>query len=220
MTARRKERMQAVLDKRQTDLTAYLDCVHKPHNLSAIQRTCDAVGIKEVHCTFLGENEYRTHNHSSAGIGKWVDVVTHDSTPQGMKHLQDKGYKIYAAHLSDRAVDYRSVDYTRPCAVLLGAEKWGVSEEASDLADEHIIIPMIGLGQSLNVSVAAAIVLYEAQRQRQEKGFYDQVQLDEETYKNTLFEWMQPVIAERCRKDGRPYPELDEDGHPIDYSEN
>jgi len=123
--------------------------------------------------------------------------------------------KVYAAHLSEVAVDYRAVDFTQPCCLLLGAEKEGVSAEGAELADGHVIIPMFGLGASLNVSVAAAVILFEAQRQRLAAGLYEQPRLPEAEIRRTLVEWLHPRIAERCRNEGRPYPELDEDGAVI-----
>jgi len=87
-------------------------------------------------------------------------------------------------------VDYRQLDYTCPTCVLLGTEKWGVSPEAAELSDAHILIPMMGMVQSLNVSVAAAVILFEAQRQRLQRGLYDQPQLSPEGYTEMLENWV------------------------------
>jgi tRNA (guanosine-2'-O-)-methyltransferase len=119
---------------------------------------------------------------------------------------------LLAAHLSDEARDYRDFDYTRPTAFLLGSELWGVSTRAAALADAHVVIPMEGLVNSLNVSVAAALLLYEARRQREAAGYYDACRLPPEVYSRTLFEWSHPEIARRCRERGLPYPPLTEDG--------
>ncbi|MGL6340628.1 MAG: TrmH family RNA methyltransferase, partial [Waterburya sp.] len=113
------------------------------------------------------------------------------------------------------AIDYRQVDYTKPTAILLGTEKWGVSEEAANLVDGHIIIPMQGMVQSLNVSVANAVILYEAQRQRLAVGMYEQVRLDPETYKTVMFEWSYPRVAAIYRRLGKPYPNLGEEGEIL-----
>ncbi|WP_435101567.1 tRNA (guanosine(18)-2'-O)-methyltransferase TrmH [Arhodomonas sp. AD133] len=213
MSAERLARMRATLDRRQPDLQVLLDQVHKPHNLSAILRTCDAVGVAEAHAVTAAGKGFDLHRHSSAGIGQWVDVHTHEAVDEAVSALQARDLKVYAAHLSERAVDFRSVDYTRPCAVLLGAELHGVSAQGAELADEHVVIPMAGLGASLNVSVAGAVLLFEAQRQRAAAGAYDRPRLDAATYRRKLFEWMQPRIARYCRERGLAYPQLDEEGH-------
>ena len=123
-----------------------------------------------------------------------------------------------AAHLSEQAVDFRQVDYTEPCVIIMGTEKLGISEEVAEIADEHIVVPMLGLGQSLNVSVATAVILYEAQRQRWEKGCYERgTTIDPETYRTTLFEWMQPKLTRYCKQKGIPYPNIDEDGDVVDH---
>ena len=203
--------MRAALEQRQPDLTVLLDQVNKPHNLSAILRTCDAVGVLQAHAV-SPQGVVAAHRHSSAGVGKWVPIVAHRDVCSAIRALRTDGLRVYAAHPVTGAVDYRQVDYTVPCAVLMGAELWGVSEAARPLADEFIAIPMLGLGASVNVSVAAAVILYEAQRQRLAKGMYDRPQLDAQTLRRLLFEWLQPRVARRCREQGLAYPELDETG--------
>ena len=214
MTARRMERMRRALERRQPDLAVLMDQVHKPHNLGAVLRTCDGVGVATVHAvTRRGEPSPR--RAASSGVGQWVDVRTHPDIPAAMAELREQGFSVYAAHLSDEAVDFRSVDYTRPSAILLGAEKHGVGLEAAALADRHITIPMHGLGASLNVSVAAAVILYEAERQRAAAGLYDRPRLADETIRRKLFEWLHPRLAARYRSSGEPYPDLDDEGHVV-----
>jgi len=214
MTAERLARMRAVLDRRQPDLRVLLDGVHKPHNVSAILRTCDAVGVFQAHAVWRGER-LAVHRHCSAGAGQWVRMRTHGDAVEAVSSLRAEGLRVYAAHLSERAVDFREADYTRPCAVLMGAELWGVSEPAAAVADVHVTIPMSGLVASLNVSVAAAVILFEAQRQRAAAGLYDQPRLDPGIYRRTLFEWLHPKLAAHLRARGAPYPDLDEDGDPV-----
>jgi tRNA (guanosine-2'-O-)-methyltransferase len=112
-------------------------------------------------------------------------------------------------------VDYRAADYTRPTCVLLGAEKWGVSDEAADAADANIVIPMLGMVQSLNVSVAAATILFEAQRQRLAAGLYDAPQLEAAELARLTFEWGYPELAPLYRERGEPYPALNEQGQVV-----
>ena len=206
--------MRHTLERRQPDLQVLLDQVHKPHNLSAILRTCDAVGVPRAHAVSRHQ-DFSVHRAASSGTGQWVDVQTHEGLPEAIQTVQGAGMKVYAAHLSETAVDYRQVDYTQPCCLLLGAEKEGVSDEGAALADGHVVIPMFGLGASLNVSVAAAVILFEAQRQRLAAGWYDRPRLDEAEMHRTLVEWLHPRVARRCRDEGRPYPALDEDGAVI-----
>ncbi|MCC5811883.1 MAG: tRNA (guanosine(18)-2'-O)-methyltransferase TrmH [Ectothiorhodospiraceae bacterium] len=212
MTANRYRRLQTVLAQRQPDLTVAMAGVHKEHNVSAVIRTCDAVGVWEAHA--LGQHgRLVIRRTASAGIGRRVPLHYHDTVAEGCANLKRQGFRLYAAHWSERAVDFRVADYTRPCAILLGRELEGMPEEAAEAADEHITVPMLGLAESLNVSVAAAVILYEAQRQRQQAGLYETPRIDEATRTRVLFEWMHPRIARHCQAHKLPYPELDDDGH-------
>ena len=150
---------------------------------------------------------------ASAGSRKWVEIRAHRDLASALRHLRGSGHQVLAAHFSDTAVDFREVDYTRPTAILLGSELWGVSTGAAEGSDQHIVIPMEGMVASLNVSVATALILYEAQRQRQEAGLYGERRLSPDVYERKLFEWCYPEVAVQLRRDGRPYPELDEDGY-------
>ncbi|MEL6494875.1 MAG: tRNA (guanosine(18)-2'-O)-methyltransferase TrmH [Cyanobacteria bacterium J06623_7] len=214
MIPRRYERIKQVLDRRQPDLTVLMEDVHKPHNLSAIMRTCDAVGVFAVHAVNR-HSDTPTFSQVAQGSEKWVKLHAHPEIETAIRHLQQQDYKVYAAHLSNRAVDYRQIDYTQPTAILLGTEKWGVTDTAADLVDGHIIIPMHGMVQSLNVSVANAVVLFEAQRQRLQAGLYDRVRVDPETYQQTVFEWGYPDIAAMYRRQGKAYPQLGEQGEIV-----
>jgi len=173
MTLRRRQRIEEVARRRQSDLTVIAERVHKPHNLSAVLRSCDAVGIGAVHAV-QPTGGVPTYSATSASAEKWVEVMVHGDVGGAVRHVRERGMKVYAAHLSPTAVDFRDVDYRAPCALLLGNERDGVSPEAAALADEHIVIPMLGMIQSLNVSVAAAVILFEAQRQRLEAGRYEE----------------------------------------------
>lgn len=207
--------MREVLDRRQPDLTVLLDNVHKPHNLSAILRSCDAVGVYEAHAVWPGER-VATHHLTSGGSRKWIGVATHPSVEAGCAALRELGMRVLAAHPSPESVDYRDVDYTAPSALLLGAELAGVSAAGLEQADVHVNIPMLGMVGSLNVSVAAAAILLEAQRQRLRAGLYDVCRLDPARRERTLFEWAHPHVARHCRRAGRPYPALDEEGELLD----
>lgn len=214
MIPQRYQRLKQVLNRRQPDLTVLTEDVHKPHNLSAIIRTCDAVGVLAVHAVNRHSNT-PTFSQVAQGSEKWVQLHSHLDIKTAIKNLQAEHHRVYAAHLSDQAIDYHQVDYTQPTAILLGTEKWGVTDEAASLVDGHIMIPMQGMVQSLNVSVANAVILFEAQRQRLQAGMYDQVRINSQTYDRLIFEWGYPDIAAMYRRQGKPYPQLGEQGEIL-----
>ncbi len=220
MSPERYARICEMLATRQPDLTVCLEQVHKPHNVSAIIRTADAVGVHQVHAVWP-TTRMRTLVSSAAGSNSWVSVKTHRSIGDAVGHLKAQGMQILATNLSARAVDFREVDYTRPTCVLLGQEKTGITEEALALADQDIVIPMIGMVQSLNVSVASALILYESQRQRQNAGLYrrDNSMLDEEEQQRLLFEGGYPVLANVAKRKGLPRPQIDEQGQVVASAE-
>ncbi|MBN5389851.1 tRNA (guanosine(18)-2'-O)-methyltransferase TrmH [Serratia ureilytica] len=220
MSPERYARICEMLATRQPDLTVCLEQVHKPHNVSAIIRTADAVGVHQVHAVWP-TTRMRTLVSSAAGSNSWVSVKTHRTIGDAVGHLKAQGMQILATNLSARAVDFREVDYTRPTCVLFGQEKTGITEEALALADQDIVIPMIGMVQSLNVSVASALILYEAQRQRQNAGLYrrDNSMLDEEEQQRLLFEGGYPVLANVAKRKGLPRPQIDEQGQVVASAE-
>ncbi|MBW1644782.1 MAG: tRNA (guanosine(18)-2'-O)-methyltransferase TrmH [Deltaproteobacteria bacterium] len=201
----------AVLRRRQPDLTVVMDNVHKPHNLAAIARTCDAVGIQEVHAV-SADHGIRLTQRAASGCRKWITIRSHRSIADAYRELRRRGFRLYAAHLDDRARDFREIDYTAPTAIVVGAELDGLSPAAAAGSDGTLIIPLAGFVQSLNVSVATALILFEAYRQRQAAGFYDHCRLDGETYRRLLFEWLHPKVAAYCRRHQLPYPALDDRG--------
>ena len=219
MSPERFQRIHEVLATRQPDLTVCMEEVHKPNNVSAIVRTADAVGIHKVHAVWPSSG-MRMLGNTSAGARNWVELETHDSMVNAVSTLKAQGMQVLATNLSDTAIDFREVDYTKPTAVILGGEKNGITAEALSMADQDIIIPMVGMVQSLNVSVASALILYEAQRQRQNAGMYNREKtlLPDEVVHRILFERGHPVLAKVARRKGLPYPPLDEHGQ-IDADE-
>ncbi|WP_194438227.1 tRNA (guanosine(18)-2'-O)-methyltransferase TrmH [Vibrio fluminensis] len=215
MNLERYQRIQQVLKARQTDLTVCMEEVHKPNNVSAVVRTADATGLHKVHA--IWPDRMRTLTHTSAGARNWVEVDNHRTIEEAVAEFKAQGMQVLVTNLSDTAVDFRQIDYTKPTAIILGSEKVGASEQAKKLADQDIIIPMMGMVQSLNVSVASAIILYEAQRQRQEAGMYDNEQsaLPEEVIHRTLFERGHPVLAKVAKRKKLPYPPLDDEGQIV-----
>jgi len=208
-----------VLNRRMGDLTVVLEAVDKPHNLSAILRTCDAVGVLEAHVVSL-PGRPRTFNKTAKGSQKWVPLHPHPSIEECLLGLKQRGFRLFGTHLSVDARDYRVCDFTVPTAFLMGAEKWGMSEEALALVDQPLFIPMTGMVQSLNVSVAAATLLFEALRQREQAGVLpgagEGVPGGEPAYRRLLFEWSYPQVADWCRRQGRPYPPLSPEGEILE----
>ncbi|GGW84566.1 tRNA (guanosine(18)-2'-O)-methyltransferase TrmH [Alteromonas halophila] len=213
MSPERHQRIREVLRQRQLDLTVCLENVHKPHNVSAIVRTCDAIGIHRVHTVW--DERHKLRGGTAMGSQQWVRTTNHDTIGEAAAALKAQDMQILVTNLSQTAVDFRDVDYTRPTAILFGQERYGVSNEAVALADQDIVIPMVGMVQSLNVSVAAALILYEAQRQRQIAGLYDKATLPDEECQQLLFEAGYPRLQKMCKRKGIAYPPIDDHGHIV-----
>ena len=211
----RYDKIIELLSNRQPDLTVFMDEVHKPHNLAAIVRTADAVGIGHAHAVFPEGVRFSGH-HTSSGSKRWVTTHKHPDLKTGIAEVKSQGMQVLAAHFSHKAADFRSIDYTKPTCVLLGSELVGVSEEAAELADEHVIIPMVGMVQSLNVSVAGALIMYEAQRQRAEANMYGELKVPQEEVDYILFNALHPTIKKYCDKHNIRYPQLDDRGNIDD----
>ena len=210
---RRFERIKNVLNCRMKNLTVLVEAVNKPHNLSAILRTCDAAGVFEAN--FISEKDkVKTFNSTAQGSQKWVKLNNHETTISAVSELKKKGFKLYGTTLNERSTDYRNFDYSENTCFVLGAEKWGLSDQLISKVDESIFIPMSGMVQSLNVSVAASILLFEAIRQRESKSLLPLKGegLSAEEYEKTLFEWSYPELASIYRKSGNKYPKINQHG--------
>ena len=213
-TPKRFHRLRAVLDRRQPDLTVLLEDLQAPRNLAAVVRSLDAVGGLEAHAVWPA-GKLKISRPASGGNRKWVPVRKHRTLAEALTRLKERGFRLLVADPVETSTDFRQVDYLRPTAILLGNEDLGVTPEARESADERVAIPMAGMGTSLNVSVAAALLLFEAQRQRAAAGFYDTPRLDPETHARLLFEWVYPKLAALCRRHGVGYPELGSDGEIL-----
>ena len=211
MSPERYARIRDFLSLRQPSLTLCLEQLHKPHNVSAIVRSCDAVGVYEVHAVWDKKPDIR--KSTAMGSENWVYTKEHLCIEDAVSHLKTQKMQVLVTNLSENAVDFRDIDYTLPTAIILGQEKHGATQEAIAAADQDIIIPMVGMVRSLNVSVAAALILYEAQRQRQLAGMYNIQQLTEKACQKMLFEGGFPKLREVCDRKGLPYPHIDTNGH-------
>lgn len=189
ITEHRLGRLRRTIERRQNDLHLVLENVHDPHNVSAVLRTCDAVGVGTVHLVYTYEQFPKIGKTSSASAWKWMELLPHESIDACYEHLRGLGCRIYATDLSDRAESLYTLDLNAPVALVFGNEKRGVSPEASTGADGNLLIPMVGLVQSLNISVACAVTLYEAMRQRSAAGRYEVPSLPEAEINAKLHEW-------------------------------
>jgi len=199
ITEGRLNKFLEVLKKKQKDLEVFVDNVKNEHNFSAIVRSCDAVGVLNLYYRYEGNKENLINENISRGSHKWVFLNKVDNIDEFFTKKKEEGVQIVATYLSDKSVHFRKIDYTKPTLIVMGNELEGVSKEILKYTDHQIIIPMYGMVQSLNVSVATAIVLYEAERQRSEKGMYDKPTLSEEEIKSILYKWGREDIIKRKR---------------------
>ncbi len=189
MTERRKARLEDVLKKRQKGLALVLANIHDPHNVSAIYRSCDAFGVPAVHLYYTDTAFPSLHRKTSASARKWVDTVRHDSREALAAALG--GSQILVTSCSPQARPVAEWDLTRPTAIVMGNEHAGVPAELQSIAHGEIYIPMYGMIQSFNVSVAAALLLAEAARQRALAGMYERTAWTDEEYAARLAAWLE-----------------------------
>lgn len=190
MTPERTDRLNAVLNKRQLNLTVILENVADPHNISAVMRTCDAVGIQEI---FILNTVIPRHKKwgakSSSSAAKWLTIHQFTDVQECFQAVRSRYNKIYTTHLSTDAVDLYELNLTDSVALVFGNEHSGVSDELIALADGNFIIPQVGIIKSLNISVACAVSLYEAFRQKHAAGHYQQPQLEGEALDTLRKKW-------------------------------
>ena len=179
MTPERNERLIAVLNKRQPDITVVLENVFDPHNISAVMRTCDAVGIQDI---YILNHKIPPHGKwgakSSSSAARWLTIHQFTDAEACFAELRKLYKKIYTTHLSTDAVGLHQLNFTEPVALVFGNEHSGVSEDIIAMADGNFIIPQVGIIKSLNISVACAVTLYEAFRQKNNAGHYDKAKLE------------------------------------------
>ena len=180
MTEERLQKIESVLNHRQNDITVVLENVFDPHNISAVMRTCDAVGVAEL---YVLNNRIPRHKkwgrRSSSSAAKWLTVHQFTDAAECFAALRRKYKKIYTTHLSADATPLHRLELTESVALVFGNEHSGVSEEIIGWADGNFIIPQVGMIRSLNISVACAVTLYEAFRQKQSAGHYDRRKLSD-----------------------------------------
>ena len=174
-TEERLARIDDSLSRKQPSLQVMLDNVHSSQNLSAIIRSSDAVGVLDIYYSTKEDETLRIHKTTTQGAHRWTHRyrINDQDKVAFLKQKKSEGFQVIVTHLEERAVSFREIDYTKPTLLVMGNEKEGVCPEVIAQADKVIIIPMQGMVQSLNVSVATALILYEAQRQLENAGCYD-----------------------------------------------
>lgn len=190
MTPERKAKFERTVRMRQLDLTVILENVHDPHNIGAVLRSCDSVGIQEIYVLYtephLGQDRIELGKRTTAGTRKWVDVHLYREAAACFAAVRSRYDRILATHLDTSSKDMYDLDLSSSVALVFGNERDGVSEEALAYADGKFRIPQAGMSESLNISVACAVTLYEAYRQRRQKGYYDRSSLNEEARRHLL----------------------------------
>ena len=190
MTPERHKRLSDVLMKRQPDITVVLENVFDPHNVSAVMRTCDAIGIQDI---YILNNRIAPHKkwgyRSSSTAAEWLTIHQFDNVEDCFKELRSKYEKILVTHLSEHSRELHQVDFTQSLALVFGNERFGVGEEIRALSDGDLIIPQVGIIKSLNISVACAVTLYEAFRQKTIAGHYNSSRLPKAQFEQLKEEW-------------------------------
>jgi tRNA (guanosine-2'-O-)-methyltransferase len=190
MTPERKERLTSVLNKRQGNITIVLENVFDPHNISAVMRTADAIGLQDI---YILNNKIPKHKkwgaRSSSSAAKWLSIHQYTDAAECFLSLRQRYSTILTTHLSSDAIGLHQIDFTKSIALVFGNEHSGVSDEIRAMADGNFIIPQVGIIKSLNISVACAVTLYEAYRQKSLAGHYNQPGLDPVRYEELMRKW-------------------------------
>jgi tRNA (guanosine-2'-O-)-methyltransferase len=186
---KRLNKISSVLRARQHSFKVVLENIHDPHNVSAIFRTCDAAGVPKVSLIYTDQVFPRIGKKSSASAFKWVEKEKFKAVEECYTELREDGYKIYASALKEGGKNLYELNLTEKCAIVLGNEHKGVSDEAAEMADDTFMIPQFGMVQSLNVSVANGVILFEMMRQRRIKGMYNEAELEERELEVLIENW-------------------------------
>ncbi|MBE3112424.1 MAG: hypothetical protein IMZ46_18270 [Acidobacteria bacterium] len=189
-TPERIEKVSRVLSHRQSDLRVVLEGVTIAHNASAVIRTCDAAGVLHLDLVSPNPELLRFNEAISTRADKWLEIAVHPTPAECLEPLKKAGFEIVATHLQKDAIPYTDIDFAKPVALVFGSESEGISEEALAFADKVVRIPMLGMVQSLNLSVSVAVFLYEALRQRSAKGYFDKARLSAEEFERLKKRWL------------------------------
>ncbi len=191
MTPERKKKIENVLDRRQHGMVVVLENVSDPHNISAVMRSCDATGVQDIYIlnTQIPKHDYFSEQ-SSASARKWVTVHHFSDIARCTEHLRSRGYKLLSSYLGEtESTSLYDISLVEDVALIFGNEKEGISDELLQYSDQNFVIPQVGMVQSLNISVACAVSLYEGLRQRQAAGLYEERSLEAERYATLEQQW-------------------------------
>jgi tRNA (guanosine-2'-O-)-methyltransferase len=170
MKVERLARIKSVVENRQFDLTVVLENVHDPHNIGAVLRTCDSIGIPEIYVLYsnpdLFMDRLEVGGNSTSGSRKWVDIHFYTNRESCFKAIQTKYLQILGTSLGEASKSLYDFDFSISTAFVFGNEKDGITPETQSYCNGNLWIPQIGMVKSLNISVACAVALYEAGRQR------------------------------------------------------
>tara|TARA_B100001540_G_scaffold29016_1_gene24815 strand:+ start:331 stop:924 length:594 start_codon:yes stop_codon:yes gene_type:complete len=186
----RIERLRKVLQNRQLDLKVILEDIHDPHNVSAIYRSCEAAGVMDIILLYINEEFPDFKFKSSASACKWIDIHKYSNPQEIIPKLKDQGYQVYSLVLDENAKTIYDVDWTKPSTIIIGNEHRGVSSGVQKISTQNLYIPMKGIIESLNVSVATAVTLYEAFRQREISQKYPNKSIDSKWLEKKLSNWI------------------------------
>lgn len=192
MQKKRLQKFEKVARYSQKSISVILENIYDTHNIGAVLRTCDSIGIRHIYLINTensGINELVTlGKRSSMGTRKWIEVEYFRNWDDCISKVRQNHQMILGAYLGQNTQSVYSCDLTQNIAIMLGNEKDGLSEEAISHCDQLLFIPQVGMAESLNVSVAAAVILYEAYRQRSLKGYYSHAPELCETESNVLLQ--------------------------------
>lgn len=181
LTPSRLAKIKEVAAKRDFDAAIVLENIYDRGNASAVMRSAEALGFPNVHL-IEGGQRFKEANRTTAGSDKWVELKKWKSTADCVEQLRREGKKIYATHLDATAKSIFDIDWTHPCAFVLGNEHEGCSAEILAAADVRVILPMVGFVQSYNISVAGALGLFYLFQKRPKNLSEVQIRILEAVY--------------------------------------
>ena len=218
MNASREQKIRSVIQQSQPDLTVILENIFDPLNISAVLRSCDAVGVREVFVIYtkkyLNKRGLVLGKRTSGGTFKWIDVYVFEDLEECFRRVRERYGRILATSLGERSKSLYDLDLAQPTALLFGNEDEGVSAEALALCDGNFVVPQVGFAESLNISVACAVTLFEARRQREGQGFYGEKSKFSATEQQQLFERWQAMLKEKSWHQQMPIV-VDKDSEAI-----
>ena len=198
LTDNRQNKFKSTIANRQTDVTVILENVHDPHNIGAVMRSCDAIGINEIfvlNTTELTKKQVLRFGKSASGAIRWVTLHYFDKREECFSAVKEKYKRVLATHLGEESKDLYDLNLTEATAFMFGNEHEGITKESLEYCDGNFIIPQFGMVQSLNISVACAVTLFETLRQRKAASMYN-AEFDESNdfHKNKYDEWYQKQL--------------------------